>query len=210
MPAASRTRPLLLVCALGACASPPPGGQPARAAASPTDVRVPASSASDGIIATAPSVARETKSAAWAAEGWLLASDELTPRAAPRDDVIAALRAAPRRSIAQVTQTLEECSGLGGSHVFFEIVRVGAAQPGGMAHLGGHGVQLSHAGAGSKGPHEFAPGGWFVVGLTPAGAPMRTADPGWCLDQASAVEARVLAAIAIAGLEEAQALLDTL
>ncbi len=55
-----------------------------------------------------------------------------------RESTLKALAAAPNLAIARV-RVLEECSGLGGNHIFAKTERVLRGEPGTSIHSGGHG-----------------------------------------------------------------------
>lgn len=178
-----RALPLLLFFAFVTCTpkTPPP--------AAPTDVairNVPATSLevtnTNAVVETPP-----------ATEGWV------GIETAPREKVIDAIRRAPGRVLVRAYASIEECSGLGGIHVFFHADAPSSVTPFKDAHLGGHGVHLSS---------DFAPGTLFVAGIqTHSAVPF--AWRGWCMDGMVA-DASVIALLPVRDAAEGMHVIETL
>jgi len=117
---------------------------------------------------------------------------------APREKVIDAIRHAPARVLVRVYASIEECSGLGGTHVFFHADDA-SRSPFRDAHLGGHGVRFDA---------DLPPGALFVAGVR-THASKRLSDPGWCLDGLLA-DASVIALLPVRDPVEGLRVIETL
>jgi hypothetical protein len=196
MPSFTRWVSLAFVLGATACNGPPPA--PAKPPTPPAEVKVAPAPTTNGIVldnAAQPTTEAKKKSEADVVRGFIHEAGREGPREAPRAETIDAIRRAPQRAVVRVHSSIEECSGLGGAHVFLEIVRIGQAPASGIARLGGHGAFLPIAERrDGKADPRFAMGRFWVVGIEPIRPAQAVLNPGWCLHGAPPINAQVHAA----------------
>ena len=181
--------------------------------------RAPAPSAKEG-----PQVPR--------AEPAALPSDEASPEPPeeqpPADEGVITLKEVRRHpdprpkvetyGLVRAVQVLEECSGLGGTHVVLEVVRVAEGGPAlEAAYHGGHGYRGIGGTlvSGNPDPAQLDDGPLFVAGLAARkskdepGLP-DTVGQGWCLDGLRTTDAVAVWLAPVASAEEGSAILDAL
>jgi hypothetical protein len=109
------------------------------------------------------------------------------PRDVDRSEALAAARASASIAVVRLEEAIEECSSLGGTHLFF-------VAPGLRAHFGGHGSTVRPEGT------------LFVAGLSPLPAPISMKNEVWCIPD-RIIHAYVTALVTVSSEEEAAALL---
>ena len=130
-------------------------------------------------------------------------------------DGIAALRHTKQRAVVELALALEECSGMGGAHLFFRLNPDRQAE---YAHFGGHGVSFSRPAVGTRNANaavsaqapepEFVSGQLYVIGFERVDESLH--DPGWCLSEAPKSSARVLVLVPVRDRKDGEALLREL
>jgi hypothetical protein len=110
----------------------------------------------------------------------------------PRETVLAALKEGSTRVLVRITKILEECSSVGGSHVFFEPA-FSKESPFSFAHFGGHGSHLVHAKGSLFGDEKQL----FVVSVETHSPSSFGNGRGWCLENAPRYDADVLAILPV-------------
>jgi hypothetical protein len=109
------------------------------------------------------------------------------PREVDRIEALAAVRESRSIAVVRLEEAIEECSSLGGTHLFF-------VAPGLRAHFGGHGSSVRPEGS------------LFVAGVTPLPEPVSVKNEVWCIPD-RIIHAHVTALIPVSSEEEAAALL---
>lgn len=127
------------------------------------------------------------------APGWIQEA-EGEPASTERAIVFERIRAASHRAVVVHEETIEECSGLGGSHVFFAISDPGS----GVVHFGGHGSQLASA---------FTKGEVWVVAFEPITPPVSVKNEGWCVPDRK-IDGRAFALLPVASREEGRRVVE--
>jgi hypothetical protein len=122
----------------------------------------------------------ESHAKAGSAQGWVLTRATIQPDYVARADVLAAIKAAPQRAVAIVSEHAEECSSVGGSHI---LLSSGPAK----IHFGGHGVSLQ----------TIKDGEVFVVGWDPKDAGTSVENRKWCVP-AWTIDGRAIAVLPVA------------
>ena len=185
-------RAVALALVLAACSKPPPPHEPAEVAVATVD-------AGAAPIATAGDAAATTDEPPPLEAGWVTGDDK-TGRIdyVGRDKALAQMRRAKLRVLVKVSAHIEECSSMGGAHVFFVPAREGE-RPFSIAHLGGHGAHILLG----KEPLYVAsiethPPGSFGNGR------------GWCLEEAPSYDGTVLAIVPVRSEDEGLRLLEKL
>lgn len=185
----------VLVAACATKSAPPPKPKEAivvDAGASPAAVVAPDA---DAKAAEPPPL-----TAGWVTTDYRTGRVDAVGRAAALD----AVRKHPVRALVTVSSILEECSSMGGTHVFFAPA-FSAERPFATAHLGGHGVYVPHNETTLLGAEklfvaavETHPPGGFGNGR------------GWCLERAPSFDGDVLALVPVQSQGEGMRLLSEL
>lgn len=122
-----------------------------------------------------------------------------------REKALAALKQGNTRVLARITKILEECSSVGGSHVFFEPA-FSKESPFATAHFGGHGSHLVHAKGSLFGDeHQL-----FVISVETHPPSSFGNGRGFCLEDAPRYDADVLAILPVRSEGEGMRLLTEL
>lgn len=122
-----------------------------------------------------------------------------------REKAIAAAKEGNTRVLARISKVVEECSSMGGSHVFFEPAFT-KESPFATAHFGGHGIRLVHAKGSLLGDEKQL----FVISVETHPASSFGNGRGWCLESAPRYDADVLAIIPVRSEGEGMRLLTEL
>jgi hypothetical protein len=122
-----------------------------------------------------------------------------------REKALAALREGNMRVLVRITKIIEECSSMGGSHVFFEPA-FSKESPFGTAHFGGHGAHLVHAKGTLFGDEKQL----FVISVETHPPSSFGNGRGWCLESAPRYDADVLAILPVRSEGEGMRLLTEL
>ncbi len=126
--------------------------------------------------------------------GWLLDLEEQPrPKLVDRTLVIAAIRKSGRRAVAVTNEKIEECSGMGGSHV---LLKVG----GDVVHFGGHGANLQAA---------FAKNEVYVIAYDALDPAESIENKGWCVP-ARSINGRATALLPVTDEAEGHRVLSDL
>jgi hypothetical protein len=122
-----------------------------------------------------------------------------------REKALAAIKEGNTRVLVRITKILEECSSMGGTHVFLEPA-FSKESPFGTAHMGGHGVHLVHAKGSLFGDDKQL----FVASVETHPPSSFGNGRGWCLENAPRYDADVLAIIPVRSEGEGMRLLTDL
>lgn len=183
---------LVALCACGAKRAPP--------ASEPREVAVANVDGGAGAIATTDADAPKRAEPPPDPAGWQTVDFE-TGRVdyVGRDKALAAIRLAPVRVLVRLTAIVEECSSMGGTHVFFEAA-LSKELPFRTAHLGGHGAHV--------GPLQ---GMELFVAAVETHPPASFGNGrGWCLEKAPRYDADVIALVPVRSDAEGMRLLEEL
>jgi hypothetical protein len=190
---------LLALIACGSNTTPP--------ASAPKDVAV-AKVDGGGELETTPSPdAGPTKPSEPPIESGWITVDYKTGRSeyVEREKVLTALKEGNTRVLARISKIIEECSSVGGSHVFFEPA-FSKESPFATAHFGGHGAHLVHAKGSIFGDEKQL----FVISVETHSPSSFGNGRGWCLENAPRYDADVLAIIPVRSEGEGMRLLTDL
>ena len=122
-----------------------------------------------------------------------------------RAEAIERLRASPH-GIATVSEAVEEASGTGGLHVFFDVeTHAGASL---VAHCGGHGVGFRGRLMADE-PDDFARNALYVVGFERVPR-QKAISRGWDPGHTPLIDAEVTVLVPVGSREEGLALLTSL
>jgi hypothetical protein len=119
-----------------------------------------------------------------------------------REKALAAIKEGSTRALVRITRIVEECSSMGGTHVFVEPA-FAKESPFSKAHLGGHGVRLVHAKGSLFGDEKQL----FVASVEPHPPSSFGNGRGWCLEKAPPYDADVLAIVPVRSESEGMRLL---
>ena len=190
---------LVMMTACGSKTPPPPTDA--------KDVAVAKVDAGGGIETTGSGDAGPEKpseppiDAGWVTVDYKTGRSEYVDRA----KALAALKQGNTRVLARITKIVEECSSMGGSHVFFEPA-FAKESPFATAHFGGHGSHLVH----SKGSLFGDDKQLYVISVETHPPSSFGNGRGWCLEDAPRYDADVLAIIPVRSEGEGMRLLTEL
>ena len=119
----------------------------------------------------------------------------LAPTYVERSAVLGAIRAAKHRAVLRHDAHVEDCSSIGGSHLYFTVL--GPANE--VAYYGGRGTHLP----------GFEVGAHFVAAIEPLPAPRSTKSAVACVPDRT-IHARVLALVPVDGPAEGERLVEEL
>jgi hypothetical protein len=122
-----------------------------------------------------------------------------------REKALAAIKQGNTRVLVRITKIIEECSSMGGTHVFLEPA-FSKESPFATAHLGGHGIRLVHAKGSIFGDEKQL----FVASVETHPPSSFGNGRGWCLENAPRYDADILAIIPVRSEGEGMRLLTEL
>lgn len=122
-----------------------------------------------------------------------------------REKALAAMKSGNTRVLVRITKIIEECSSMGGSHVYFEPA-FSKESPFAVAHFGGHGTRLVHAKGSIFGDEKQL----FVISVETHPSSSFGNGRGWCLENAPRYDADVLAIVPVRSEGEGMRLLTEL
>lgn len=122
-----------------------------------------------------------------------------------REKALVAIKEGKTRVLVRITKIIEECSSMGGTHVFFEPA-FSKESPFATAHFGGHGIRFVHAKGSIFGDEKQL----FVASVETHPPSSFGNGRGWCLEKAPRYDADVLAVIPVRSEGEGMRLLTEL
>jgi hypothetical protein len=165
--------------------------------------------------ASGGSVGEDEDTSAIGGDGWAVKSNGYGVEALPRAEVLAKVKASPVRVIVQVSGSFEECSGAGGTHVYFGVPESWGEKPFVAATLGGHGIGLDDVFAPSNGLGAFPgrhagprEGRSYVAGVRVGTLHQPKRDSGICLGDLPASDAAIIALAPVRSMSEGLRVLE--
>jgi hypothetical protein len=122
-----------------------------------------------------------------------------------REKALAAMKAGKTHALVRVSKIIEECSSVGGSHVFLEVA-FSKELPFRTAHFGGHGTSVVHLKGSLFGDDKQL----FIASVETHTPSSFGNGRGWCLEGAPPYDADVLAIVPLRSEGEGMRLLTEL